>query len=58
MRVWLEVWNNCVESGNEKSLQLQKLIQIPIMLKTLLILNKLVNEENVSPCSEFFIHIN
>lgn len=55
---WLKIWSNCLQSGHEKSLQPQKLIQVTIMLQTSLILGTLVNEENVTPRSDFFIPVN
>lgn len=55
---WLKIWNNSLESGREESLQPQKLIQVKIMLQTSLILDTLINEENISPCSDFFIPVN
>lgn len=50
---WLEIRNNCLES-----LQPQKLMQKTIVFKSSLILDKLVNEGNLSPHSDFFIPIN
>lgn len=55
---WLKIWNNYLESGHEKGLQPQKLIQTTIMLQMSLILDTLINEENLSPHSDFFIPVN